>query len=317
LLGISISDDKLGLVEVRRGWNKPSLRRYAERPLPAGLLRLSASEPNVSDVSALARELSALLDGQRKVARPAPIALSLPALCALVALFDFDTLPKKPSEMDALIRWRFQKDLNAPVTADTRFTYRAFQPASTYALAGGPVRILAVSIRANVIEPYEQACEAAGLIPVSVGLASLQLFDLCRPVMEAALTTTGECFYLHVGEGSFAFFAIRAGIPVFLRIKPLRDGSTTGNAAAHVSVVTDELLATLQFYMEHEAVSGRATAPSRPLFLLNGKGLVPVLPDSLGVAVVPVGWEDLRVARPPSAVPLFAGLPAFAGVVET
>lgn len=78
----------------------------------------------------------------------------------------------------------------------------------------------------------------------------------------------------------------------------------------------DELLATLQFYMEREAVSGNAPAPSRPLYLVNGKGLVPAIPDSFGVTVVPMGWEDLRIARPPSAVPLFAGLPAYAGVVE-
>jgi hypothetical protein len=318
-LGLSVGADTLGLVEVCRGWREPSLRWCAKRALPAGLLRLSASESNVTDVSALAREFSALLDGQRTVARPAPISLSLPALCARVALFEFDTLPQKPSELDALIRWRFQKDLNVPVT-DMRFTYQVFQPASTHVSAGVPIRILAVAVRANVIEPYEQACELAGLVPVSVGLTSLQLFDLCRPAMEAALGTTGECFYLYVGEGSFAFLAIRAGVPVFLRIKPLRTSSQPAlqpeEGAVEKDPLRDELLATLQFYMEHEAVSGNAPAPSRPLFLVNGDGIAPTLPDSLGVTVVPMGWEDLGIAKQPSAVPLFAGLPAYAGVVE-
>jgi hypothetical protein len=320
--GLSVGADRLGLVEVRRGWRELSLRRCAERALPAGLLRLSASESNVTDVSALAREFSALLDGQRPVARPVPVSLSLPALCARVALFEFDTLPQKPSELDALVRWRFQKDLNVPVT-DTRFTYQVFQPTSTP--AGGPIRILAVAVRANVIEPYEQACESAGLIPVSVGLTSLQLFDLCRPAIEASLKTAGECFYLYVGEGSFAFLAIRAGVPVFLRIKPLRlpppgphllSSPLEGEEVGEGNPLRDELLATLQFYLEHEAVSGRAPAPARPLFLVNGDGIAPALPDSLGVTVVPMGWEDLRVARQPSAVPLFAGLPAYAGLVE-
>lgn len=314
-LGLSIGADKLGLVEARRGWREPSLRRCAERALPADLLRLSASESNVTDVFALAREFSALLDGQGNVTRPVPISLSLPDLCARVALFEFDALPPKPSELDALIRWRFQKDLNVPLT-DARFTCQVFPPTSAHASAGGPIRVVAVAVRENVIGPYEQACESAGLIPVSVGLVSLQLFDLCRPVMEAALKTTEECFYLYVGEGSFAFIAIRAGVPVFLRVKPLRNRGTNGNAPPHALVVTDELLATLQFYMEREAVFGRASATSRPLFLVNEEGIVPTLPDSLGVIVVPMGWDDLRIARQPSAVPLVAGLPAFAGVME-
>jgi Tfp pilus assembly PilM family ATPase len=312
-LGLSIGTDKLGLVEVCHGWREPSLRRCAERALSVGLLRLSASESNVTDVSALAQEFSALLDGQGKVTRPVPIALSLPDLCARVALFEFDTLPPKPSELDALVRWRLQKDSTLPTT-DVRLTYQVFR-------APRVIHILAVAVRESVIGPYEQACELAGLIPVSVGLTSLQLFDLCRPAIETALKTTEEYFYLYVGEGSFAFLAIRAGVPVFLRIKPLRNRAATGNGTSDatpplLATVSDELLATLQFYMEREAVSGNAPVLSRPLFLVNGDGIVPTLPDSLGVTVVPMGWEDLRIARQPSAVQLFTGLPAYAGVVE-
>jgi hypothetical protein len=319
-LGLSIGVDTLGLVEVRRGWRGSSLLRCAERALPAGLLRLSGSESNVTDVSALAKEFSALLDGQVHVTRPVPISLSLPDLCARVALFEFDTLPKKSSELDALIRWRFQKDLNVPV-ADTRFTYQVFQPTSLHALTDGPIRVFAVAVRESVLEPYEQACELAGLIPVSVGLTGLRLFDLCRPAMEAALKTTEECFYLYVGEGSFAFLAILKDAPVFLRIKPLRiplleSSLSQGEGAGEGDTVRDELLATLQFYQECEAVSGKAPTRSRPLFLVNGESIVPALPDSLGVTVVPMGWEALHIAWPPSVVPSFAGLPAYAGVVE-
>ena len=314
-LGLSIGAEMLGLVEVRRGWRTPSLRRRVERTLPAGLLRLSASESNVADVSALAKEISALLNSQGAVTRPVPISLSLPDRCARVALLEFDTLPQKSGELDRLIRWRFQKDLNMPVT-ELRLAYQVFQPPSTHASAEGPIRILAVAVRANVIEPYERACELAGLIPMCVGLTSLQLFDLCRPAIEAALKTAEECFYLYVGEGSFAFLAIREGVPVFLRIKPLQNGSMTGNVLAHASV-TDELLATVYFYMEREAVSGKAPALSRPLFWVNGDGTAPVLPDSLGVTVVPIGWSDLRITQASSIAPLIAGLPAFAGVIET
>lgn len=312
-LGLSIGADTLGLVEVRRGWREPSLRRCVERALPAGLLKLSASESNVTDVAALATECSALLDGQGTVTRPVPISLSLPDLCARVALLEFDTLPAKPSEVEALIRWRLQKDLNLPV-ADARLTYQVFHP-HVHSLPQGEravVRVLVVAMRETVIGPYEQVCELAGLIPVRVGLTSLQLFDLYRPTLEATRNTDEECFYLSVGEGSFMFIAFQAGVPVFLRIKPLRNGSTAGSTAA----VADELLATLHFYMDREALSERAPAFPRPLFLVHEEGIVPALPDSLDVTVVPLGWSALRIAKQPSPVPLFSSVPAFAGVME-
>jgi len=314
--GLSIGANKLALAELRRGLREPSLRRCAERALPAGLLKLSSSEPNVTDVSALAKEFSALIEGQGRIARPVPIALTLPDLCARVALHEFDALPRKTSELDGLIRWRVQKDWNMPVT-DARVTYQTFRMPSSHASAGAPIRVLTVAMRRDVIEPYEQACESAGLIPVRVGLTSLQLFDLCRTMIEATLKTAEECFYLYVGEGSFSFIAVRAGVPVFIRIKPLRNGGINGSAPHHASVVNDELLATLQFYMEREAGSGKGPSPSRTLFLVNGEGMIPALPDTLNVSVAPMGWETLRVARLPSAIPQFTGLPAFAGVMET
>lgn len=310
VLGLSIGAETLGLVEVRRSWRATSLRQCRERTLPAGVLTLSASESNVADVSALAKEISALLDAHRAVTRPVPIALSLPDRCARVALMEFDTLPPKSSDVEALVRWRLQKELHVPV-AETRLAYQVFPPAAD----GGPRRILAVSVREHVLGPYEQACEQAGCLPVRVGLTSLHCFDLCGPAMAAALTTTEECFYLYVGEGSFAFLALRAGGPVFLRSKPLRTGSRPEQAAL-ASALTEELLATLHFYLEREPVSGPAPAARRLLFLVQAEGLAPTLPDALGVTVVPWGWRDLRIATRVALAPQFTGLPALAGVMD-
>ncbi len=314
-LGLSIEADTLALAEVRRGWGRLSLRRCAERDLPDGLVRVTATGPNVADVAALSKEVSALLADQKMSSRPVPIALSLPDLCGRVTLLEFDSLPQKPPEADALIRWQFQRDMNLP-GEELRFTCQTFRPPSVRGSGREPVRVLAAGIRDQVVEPYERACELAGILPVSVGLAGLQLFDLYRPVIETALNTTRECFYLYVEEGSFAFIAIRAGVPVFLRIKSLRNGNMNGNAASHRLAVEEELLATLHFYMEQETVSSEGPVSARPLFLINGEGHVPALPDSLGVTVVPIGWGDFRIAKQSATVPSCAGLPAFAGVME-
>ena len=314
-IGVSVGSKTLNLVEVSRNWRPgrtrrwlaQSLQRCTEQPVPPGLIRLSATEPNISDSAALSRELSTLVDGTRKVARPVSIALILPDLCARVALFEFESLPHKPAEREQLIRWRFHKELNVPA-GDVRLAYRVL-PVSTPVSGGGPVRLLAVVIRRAVIEQYEQACQAAGFIPVSVNLASLGLFDLYRPAMESAIKDGEECFFLHAGGDCLSFVAIRSGLPVFFRTKALRNGSANGNGEA----VMQELLATLQFYQDSHA--GRSTQMSTPLFVLGSRAAIS-LPDSMGgVHMVPLGWEHAGISADgaPASFPL-AGLAALAGV---
>lgn len=313
-IGVSVGSKALSLVEVSRNWRPGrtgrwlarSLHRCTEQPVPPGLIRLSATEPNVSDSAALSRELSTLVDGMRKVARPASIALILPDLCARVALFEFESLPHKPAERDQLIRWRFHKELNVPA-GETRLAYRVL-PVSTPASGGGPVRLLAVVIRRAIIEQYEQACQAAGFIPVSINLASFGLFDLYRPVMESAIKDGEECFFLHAGGDCLSFVAIRSGLPVFFRTKALRNGSANGNGEA----VMQELLATLQFYQDSHA--GRSMQMPTPLFVLGSRAAFS-LPDSMGVHMVPLGWEQAGTSTDdaPASLPL-AGLPALAAV---
>jgi hypothetical protein len=284
-LGLAIDAGTLSLLESqrgwRRGWRDTDVRLCRTRSLPAGLVNLSATELNVKDVTALAREVRALWGDSRATSRVASVALSLPDLCARVALFEFEVWPSKPAERDALLRWRFQKDRGMAATG-ARLAFRVFPPRPG-APAGGTDkthRVLAAAIQGSIIEQYEQVCEEAGLIPVSLGVASLRLFDLCRPVMAAAqgrvqsdapasgqapgpLTGTdpSEFFFLHVAQAGFSFFALRHDCPVFYRIKPLRNGHTN---------LADEVRATVQFYDESRpAARNGSPALPRALFIVG------------------------------------------------
>jgi hypothetical protein len=313
-LGISIGASRLALVELRRGWRASALRRCTERPIPDGVIRLSATEANVTDVPALAKELSALVDARR----PVPVALSLSDLCARVAVFEFETLPQKPAEIDALIRWRFQKDLNVAM-ADARLTYQVFTSHLTSSPSRGEdrgegakavVRVLTVAIRESVMQGYEQACEQAGLIPVSVGLSSLQLFDVYRSAMDAATGQNTECFFLSCSEGSLAFVAIRHGTPVFVRIKavrfPLPVGERTKGGG---SAMSNEVLATVQFYADRH---GLAENGATPLFVVGESARGLTIPAALGVTVVPLSAAAAPIRQERVSLGT-AGLPALAG----
>ena len=59
--GLSFTEHGMALVELRRGWHRPGIVRVNERPLPEGVLALSASEPNMKDRDALAKELRVLM----------------------------------------------------------------------------------------------------------------------------------------------------------------------------------------------------------------------------------------------------------------
>ncbi len=312
-IGLNIGARSLSLIEIRRDWGRgrqgAGLRRCSERDLPDGLVRLSASAPNVSDVAALAREIRALWGGRR----PVSVALTLPDLCTRIALFDFEALPSKTAERETLLRWRFQKDFTMPA-ANLRLSYQVFRTT--------PPRVLAVGVRNNIVGQYEQACEEAGLLPVSVGLPSLRLFDLCRPAMQAALAAgVNELFFLHVAEGSFSFFALRDRCPIFLRTKLLHNGHSSDP-----STLADEVLATLQFYGDNYPLAQDGLpAALRPLFVVGAppscEVLDPGTADSMHITVMPMGWDDVPVSRIGQSRTLpdawsLSGLPALAGVLE-
>jgi hypothetical protein len=199
--------------------------------------------------------------------------------------------------------------------ADARLAYRVFRTAPAQ------FRVLAVAIRPDILEQYERACEEAGLWPVSAGMASFRLFDLCRPAMKAA--RSDELFFAHTAEGCFAFVAVRQGNPTFLRIKPIRNGGA-GDVTTSAGQLADELVATLQFYQDihPDRGAGALQRPVRALFLLGDASLQPTIDgtalESLNVQIVPLGSDDpslLRNLHTTGVLPA-CGLPALAGVLE-
>ncbi len=310
-LGLTIDARTLSMLEVQRDWGRGRRNRdvklCSERALPAGLVTLSATEPNISDVAALAGEVRALRGDHRKASHVMSVALSLPDLSARVALFEFEVWPSKPAECDALLRWRFQKDFGIASTG-ARLAFRAFPPTADSVAGGGDKthRVLAAAIQARIIEQYEQACELARFIPISLGVTSLRLFDLCRPVMAAARgevkpdssasgqvteTESSEMFFLHVSQAAFSFFAVRHHRPVFYRIKPLRNGHTN---------LADEVRATVQFYDESRpaAPNGYPVLP-RPLIIVSGEELCP---EGRRLGEIGAPDQDQTSAEPGTAV---------------
>ena len=213
--------ESIGVAHIHRRFGHQSFDDYEEQPIPAGTIRLSPIEPNILEQEQVISNLKAVF-GHRS--GPRSIALCLPDLCARTTILEMASLPNSLKEQHALVEWRLQQDLKL-----SKNTMRiSFQHLSQK--SDRPLRLLATAIQENIIQAYEHACLEAGLIPASIHLASLAVFNVCRPMMESILSQSsrkisfvpGAQFFLYLADWGFSLIAIRHKTPTFLRVKPLR-----------------------------------------------------------------------------------------------
>lgn len=228
-VALSLSDEGLCLVEIKKHWRKSSLRHIARIPLSRGVLTLSSTKLNIAHPDEFLTQLKALAKPYR---RPISIALSLPDICARTSIFDFASFPTKKPEQTALVNWRFQQDLKLD-TSQSRLAFGLYVPTpvrdSLSPDTTGYVRVLGTAIRHEIIEQYENMCLEADLIPTSVGMSGLDVFDLYRPNIQDRLaaensfrTSQPSTFmFLFISHWGFTFLAFQDGSPRFIRTKAL------------------------------------------------------------------------------------------------
>lgn len=228
-LALSISEEALCLVEIKKQWRKPLLHHVTKVPLPDGVVKLSPTKANIENPEEFLIHFKSLIEPYN---RPLSIVLSLPDLCARTSVFDFSTFPTKKQEQAALVNWRFQQDLKLD-TSQSRLAFGAYVPPS---VRDSPspgndekVRVLGTAIRNEIVEQYERMCLETHLIPTSVGISGLDIFDLYRlniqDILEAedrpsALSSPGAMF-LFISHWGFTFLAFQDGCPHFIRTKAI------------------------------------------------------------------------------------------------
>jgi hypothetical protein len=210
----------------------------------------------MKDRDALVKELRSLVAPSSE----RTVAVCLPDRVCHLAVFPFETLPTRERDREQIIRWRFQHEEHVTV-GDARILHRVFPmkgsiaAMQTGATPKGQVTayVLAMAIKRSVLDQYEQVCQQAGLLPISISCAALWLFDFYRP----AITQADELFFVHQASDSMTFIAIRQGLPVFCRMKAQRGGQTD---------VMNEIRSTMQFYEDLCPHGGAA----------GGSGSVPI-----------------------------------------
>lgn len=227
----------------------PAVVQWAD--LPAGTLEPSPVKDNMIDTAAFAQAVARLVPATSKRGRRGA-ALILPDNAVRLAVLDFESLPEKHEEREALIRFRLKKTL--PFDVDEAAL-------SWHLQVGGPQvgkkepgsKVVAVVTPAEIVIRYETAFRMAGLHPGMVTCTPLALMDL--------LPTTGYFLAVHKTDGALTVLALRDGILILARTLEL-----VPNTADPLDEISTDLYPTL-VYLEDQA-GGR---PERLLLLGFGE----------------------------------------------
>jgi type IV pilus assembly protein PilM len=169
-----ITAERVAAARINEGGN--SLEAATASTLAPGLLAPGLLETNVVErdklVAAL-RDLLAAVAGRLR-----DVCLVLPDSTTRVMLLDFDTLPDKREDADAVVRFRLKKSLPFDVDhASVAFDRQG---------SGNQIRVIAAVTPRHILEEYESLVRDAGYNPGTVlpsMLASLGLVDASRPTM--------------------------------------------------------------------------------------------------------------------------------------
>jgi type IV pilus assembly protein PilM len=152
------------------------LESVAAGALSAGTVTPGLQHANVNAHDAL---VGALRDALAAVAgRSRDITLIIPDASTRIVLLDFDTLPDKAQDADAVVRFRLKKSLPFDVDASSVSFDRQ--------TADNGVRVVAAVTPRSVLEEYESVVREAGYNPGAVlpsMIAALGVVDGSRPTM--------------------------------------------------------------------------------------------------------------------------------------
>ena len=204
-VAIEVAQSHVTVVAVD-GAREPSISGYAVEPLAAGVVTPALNAPNVNDATALAATLKGAL--QKVAGRARRVALVLPDSAAKVSLIRFDKVPAKASDLEQLIRWQIRK--TAPFRIeDAQVAWFAGS------VVGSSGREFVVTVaRRDIVESYEQACDAAG---VHAGLVSLASFSLINAQFAAGGQQAADWLLVHVATDYVTLAVVRGADLVFFR----------------------------------------------------------------------------------------------------
>ena len=173
-MACEISSERI--IAARGSSDAHSVEAAAAASLPPGSLVPGLQQANVTARDTL---LAALRESLSAVAgRSRDISLIIPDATTRIMILDFDTMPEKQEDRDAVVRFRLKKSL--PFDVDQAAV--SFERQGT----GTPIRVVAAVTPRSVRDEYESLVRDAGYNPGAVlpsMIAALGAVDGSKPTM--------------------------------------------------------------------------------------------------------------------------------------
>src|SRR5215207_1412972 len=109
---VGLSGEAASAVQLERRGGGLAIRSAGLLPLPAGLVRPSFDEPNVSDGAELAGALTELLTSAGQMRRKR-WSVALPEAAARTSILTMETAPASRAEGEEMLRWKTERALGA------------------------------------------------------------------------------------------------------------------------------------------------------------------------------------------------------------
>ena len=319
---LKIGGRALAWGESSKTWRGRHRYRCTLSPLPSGVVKLSPIDGNVVDREMLEERLRSLAGPQRRLRflgrtllsdLPRPVTLILPDLAVRSTVLQLDEVPVRRDEQEALIRWRLGQEQRLPLTG-AKLNWQVFPPRHPKERVH---TVLVVAVQESILAEYERTCEAAGLLPQEVTVASFRLFDLWLKAAGGTRCLNSDLAFVMVADGGLTCLIIHEARPVFVRTKFL-----AGDAVAAEDMATQESMARIIRETEVSILACQEHVPELQLarLVLMTDGDMPGLEDRLAHElavstdqlqwehVETVGWAHDGGSTSLAALPVVAGL---------
>lgn len=224
LLSVELRPRAVSVVRLASGKGRLSLAAAASSELPAGVIDVSLTKPNVLEPAVLQAALRATLERAGALSG-GDVSLVLPDPAVRTALIPAAGLRGHGREADEVVRFQLHKALPFDVRS-ARLAWRVVGEQALVAVAPD-----------EVVAGYEDALEALGFRPGLVEAAGLALADSVAP-------GPGDVLLVNWDEGYVSFILLRDGSPLLIRTLP---GESGPDAVARHAV------STLQFHRDRLA----------------------------------------------------------------
>jgi hypothetical protein len=253
---LKIGAEMVAWAESNRNWRGRRRHRCISAQVPDGAVKPSPADQNLSDLSGLQERIRALAGRSQDIRLaghilaadvPRPIVLLLPDAAVRSVVLQLDQLPSHREERDALIRWRLGQEQLFPLSG-AKVVSQVFPRRTENGILHS---VLAVAIQDSVLQQYEALCESLGLIPLEVGMTSLQLFQLWRKASGERDWGNRNVLWANLADRALTTMIFQRGQLLFYRCKLLGSEGTAITAKSDLlSKIVQECGASLDACQE-------------------------------------------------------------------